>query len=100
VAADPEAAFADVLSLGADRLLTSGAAPSALSGADLLADLVRRAAGRLTILAGGGVTAETAAELVRRTGVGELHFSARNSGPDGASLETRIQAIMAAVPAP
>lgn len=96
VAADPLIAFAEVLSLGADRLLTSGAAPSALAGAGLLADLVRRAAGRLTILAGGGVTAETATELVQRTGVGELHFSARNSGPDGADLETRIRGIMVA----
>ena len=99
-AASPRAAFEDVLSLGVDRLLTSGAAPSALEGADLLASLVSRSAGRLTILPGGGVTEETAAELVRRTGAHELYFSALNSGPPDAPLETRIGRIMAAAHLP
>jgi copper homeostasis protein len=99
VAADPAAAFSDVLALGADRLLTSGAAATAPEGADLLADLVRRAAGQVTILAGGGVTEATAAGLVRRTGVREFHFSARASGPPGLPLADRIRRIMDAAQA-
>jgi copper homeostasis protein len=94
-AADPRSAFDDVLALGVDRLLTSGAAPSALSGAELLADLVR-ASGQLTILPGGGVTEETAPDIIRRTGARELHFSARNSGRPDAPLRTRIERIMTA----
>ncbi len=45
-AADPLAAFAQIRALGVDRLLTSGAAETALAGADLIADLVRRSARR------------------------------------------------------
>jgi copper homeostasis protein len=117
VTADPASAFDDVLALGVDRLLTSGAGATALDGADLIASLIRRAAGRLgrldqrerlgrlerlgrpgqlTILAGGGVTAENAAEIVRRTGIEELHFSGRASARVGESLATRLAAIMMA----
>jgi copper homeostasis protein len=92
--ADPASAFSDVLSLGVDRLLTSGAAPSALDGSGLLASLVRRSGGRVTVLPGGGVTEETAPDIIRRTGARELHFSARASGPPGLPLRTRIDRIM------
>jgi copper homeostasis protein len=93
--ADPRSALSDVRSLGVDRLLTSGAAPSALEGAPLIASLVACSDG-LSILPGGGVTEDTAGELVRLTGARELHFSARGSGPADATLETRIRRIMAA----
>jgi hypothetical protein len=42
------------------------------------------------------VTERTAADLVRRTGVPELHFSARFSAP-GLPLPDRIARIIAAV---
>lgn len=94
-AADPAAAFGDVLELGADRLLTSGGAASALEGAAVIAELTDRSAGRTVVMAGGGVTEHTAAEIVRRTGVAELHFSARASAP-GLPFAERIARIMAA----
>jgi copper homeostasis protein len=94
--ADPLNAFGDVLSLGADRLLTSGGAPSAPEGAGVIAELVRRSAQKVAVMAGGGVTERTAADLVRRTAVPELHFSARSSAP-GLPLAERIARIMAAV---
>jgi copper homeostasis protein len=93
--ADPVAAFADVLELGADRLLTSGGAPTALDGADVIKSLAARSAGRTVVMAGGGVTESTAAQVVRRTGVRELHFSARASSPD-LPLAARITRIMIA----
>jgi copper homeostasis protein len=54
-------------------VLTSGAAVTALDGADRLAALVQQARGRLTILAGGGVRAYNVREIVTRTGVREVH---------------------------
>lgn len=80
--ADPVAAFDDVLALGADRLLTSGGAATALEGAGLIGELVNRSGGKIAVMAGSGVTERTAAEIVRRTGVTELHFSARASAAD------------------
>jgi copper homeostasis protein len=92
--ADPLAALDEVLKIGADRLLTSGTAISALEGADLIAEFVRRSAGRLTVLPGGGVTAANAAEILRRTGARELHFSGR--GSQAQPLAERLAAITAA----
>ncbi|MEV0405623.1 copper homeostasis protein CutC [Actinoallomurus sp. NPDC050550] len=81
VTRDPEAAFEDVVALGVDRLLTSGAAPSALEGADLLARLVEKAAGRIVILAAGGINERTAARVAEQTGAEEMHFTASESLP-------------------
>jgi copper homeostasis protein len=93
--ADPAAAFTDVLELGADRLLTSGGAPTALEGADVIRSLTDRSDGRIIVMAGSGVTEATVAQVVRRTGVRELHFSARTSTPD-LPLTARITRIMTA----
>ena len=94
--ADPAAAFDDVLALGADRLLTSGGAANALAGAGLIGELVRRTSAEpFEVLAGGGVTEQNAAELVRRTGVREIHFSARSAAPD-LPFTDRVARIMAA----
>lgn len=58
---------------GVTGVLTSGGASSALDGADLLARLVRQADGRIAIMAGGGVREGNVAEIVRRSGVREVH---------------------------
>lgn len=76
---DPYKSFDDILSLGCDRLLTSGHAPSALAGADMIAKLRLLGDGKVIILAGAGVTPENAAEIIRLTGVTELHASAKTT---------------------
>ena len=72
----PFAALEQIIGLGCDRILTSGQAPTAEEGADLLRRLRRRAKGRLLILPGGGVTPENAARILERTGCTEIHASA------------------------
>lgn len=72
-ARDPAAALEALAGLGVDRVLTAGAAPTALEGAETIAALVRQSAGRVAVMAGGGVTPETAARVVRATGVREVH---------------------------
>jgi len=72
---DPVEAVDIAVELGAERILTSGGARTAPAGADTIAAMVERAAGRLSIMAGSGVSAANAAELVRRTGVREVHGS-------------------------
>jgi copper homeostasis protein len=66
-----------VISLGCERVLTSGGGRSALAGSAVIADLVRQAAGRIRILAGAGIRAANIVEVVRRSHAGELHGSAR-----------------------
>jgi copper homeostasis protein len=89
-APDPLAALDALIALGVARVLTSGGAPSAERGIDGLAALVRRASGRVAIVAGGGVRGHNARQIVDRTGVRELH--ARCEGD-----ATRIRAIRDAV---
>ena len=71
--ADPSSALETLIGLGVHRVLTSGGAATALEGAPMLKALVQQSAGRIGILAGGGVRPANGAELVRLTGVGEVH---------------------------
>jgi copper homeostasis protein len=77
VAADLPKSLEDVIATGANRLLTSGGQPSALEGADSLAQLVRQSAGRVIILAAGGIKGNNARQLVEKTGVHEIHAGLR-----------------------
>ena len=65
----------EVLSLGVDRILTSGGAPTAWEDREMIAEMIRRSAGRAVILGGSGVTADNALALVRETGLREIHGS-------------------------
>lgn len=78
---DPAAALDLLIAHGVDRVLTSGQAPTAEQGIPLLRTLVERAAGRIGILAGGGIAADNVARIVRETGVREVHVSARSARP-------------------
>ena len=79
LAADPFEALEDIIALGFSRVLTSGQASSALEGAELLAELHRKAAGRILIMAGAGVNPDNAAEVLSRSEADELHASARSA---------------------
>ena len=70
-------ALEDIIALGCHRVLTSGAAPSALEGVDTIAAHVRQAGERIGILVGAGVTAANLPTLVARSGAREFHGSAR-----------------------
>jgi copper homeostasis protein len=77
--ADPMKALDDLLQLNVHRVLTSGQQETALQGAELIKKLSERAAGKLIIMPGGGVTPANVQELVNNTGVSEVHASVRRS---------------------
>lgn len=72
---DPFAALETAIDLGFERILTSGCALNAMAGSSMIAALVGQAAGRIAILAGGGVNPSNVAELVAMTAVREVHGS-------------------------
>ncbi|MFT4538087.1 MAG: copper homeostasis protein [Planctomycetota bacterium] len=76
VARDAQASLDDLLSLGIERLLTSGQCARAEQGAELIATLVRRAGSDLSVMAGSGVSSQNVEAIVRATGVLEVHASA------------------------
>lgn len=73
---DPLEALETLIAIGADRVLTSGQEPTVLEGVEVIASLVERAAGRIVVMPGGGITARHARLIVEATGVTELHFAA------------------------
>lgn len=75
VSSDPLRALDDLVALGCERLLTSGQATRAIDGAPLIRKLVERAGNELAIVAGTGVNADNVQQLVRSTGVNEIHCS-------------------------
>ena len=76
---DPKAVMETLIGMGVNRILTSGQMPAAIKGANLLAELVQQAAGRIIIMPGCGVNESNIAELARITGASEFHFSAREN---------------------
>lgn len=82
VTPDPFAALEQLIDLGVRRVLTSGQQESAYNGIPLLADLIRRAAGRIEILPAGGINRFTIRDVIDRTGCDQVHASLRHSRPD------------------
>lgn len=70
----------DVLvEMGFSRILSSGGAVTAEEGVGCLHSLVERAAGRIVVMPGCGVTVENVVQILRQTGAAEIHASARAS---------------------
>ncbi|QNG38175.1 copper homeostasis protein CutC [Geodermatophilaceae bacterium NBWT11] len=74
--ADQPAALEDLVAAGVARVLTSGGATTAREGTATLRALVEQAAGRIEVMAGGGVRADHVARLVADTGVPAVHLRA------------------------
>lgn len=65
-----------LIRMGYCRVLTSGLRPTAMEGADMIRRLVGHAAGRITVMPGGGVRSTNLHELIQVTGATEFHSSA------------------------
>jgi copper homeostasis protein len=74
---DPQKALEDIISLGFNRILTSGQQPSAKEGIPFLKKLQQQAGDRIKIMAGCGVNEGNIAQIQKETGVMNFHFSAR-----------------------
>lgn len=78
---DAYEALNDCLEAGFDRILTSGRQPTAEGGMDLIKELVIRSDGKISIMAGVGISEVNVIPVVSHTGVNEVHFSARTYKP-------------------
>lgn len=77
VCRDPFLALEQLIELGCDRILTSGQQADAVKGISLIAELVKRAAGRIVIMPGCGVRETNIEQIEAETGAKEFHTSAR-----------------------
>ena len=76
--ADMSQALEDIIGFGCERILTSGGRSTAVEGVNVIAHLIEKAAGRISIMPGAGVNENTVADIVHFTGAKEVHSSARS----------------------
>jgi copper homeostasis protein len=78
-APDMAEALEQVIGAGADRILTSGGAPTAMLGVERIARVVARADRRIGVMVCGTVRKDTIGEIARRTHALEFHASLRKA---------------------
>lgn len=84
---DPHKGLEDIISLGCQRLLTSGQKATAMQGVPLLRELNEQANGRIIIMPGAGVNPSNAGQILNKTSCKEIHSSARNKGEKNTNAE-------------
>ena len=77
VCADPYKAREEAVSMGMKTILTSGQKATGWDGRDLLARLQEKSAGRIEILAAGGIQAGVIERLVPSSGITSYHMSGK-----------------------
>ncbi|GAA2374803.1 copper homeostasis protein CutC [Catellatospora methionotrophica] len=94
---DQLAALDEIIELGADAVLTSGAAPTALEGAARIAALRERAGDRLRIVAAGGIRSHNIRRVLAETGAQEVHLRApvRRDGREATDAD-EVRRVVAA----
>lgn len=97
-ARDPIEVLEECIRLGYHRVLTSGGAPTAVEGMGMLRRMVALADEHLTVAAAGRIGPDNVLQVVRTTGVREVHFAARSNGngpvlPDRAKIEGVLTAL-------
>lgn len=74
---DPYQTLEEAMELGIHTILTSGQKQSAWEGRELLAELIRKADGRIDIMAGAGIGAAVIEKLIPVTGGTSYHMSGK-----------------------
>ncbi|MDE6952840.1 MAG: copper homeostasis protein CutC [Erysipelotrichales bacterium] len=75
---NPYKAIETLIELGIDRVLTSGLEPKAMEGIELIKELQEKYGDRIEILAGSGINATNANELIEKTGIYQVHSSCKD----------------------
>nr|XP_009676047.1 PREDICTED: copper homeostasis protein cutC homolog isoform X1 [Struthio camelus australis] len=80
---DPLVALETLISLGFERVLTSGCDSSALEGLSLIKRLAEQAKGRIVVVPGGGITERNLQRILEGSSASEFHCSARSVRDSG-----------------
>lgn len=75
---DPYSSIETLISLGVDRILTSGLKAKAMQGIELIKDLQDKYGDRIQLLAGSGMNATNAKQMMDETGIYQVHSSCKN----------------------
>jgi len=81
MAKDQDEALEAIVYAGCARILTSGGKQTAPEGIEKLAELVKKAGNRISIMPGSGVNLNNIKNIAESTGAKEMHLSARSYVP-------------------
>ncbi len=95
---DPDAAMERLIELGVNRVLTSGLAEKAIDGVAQIARLQRRYGDRIEILAGSGLNAGNAWEMMNKSGISQVHSSCKGWAYDPTTVGRRVSYAFAETP--
>lgn len=79
---DVDKAMNILIELGVDRVLTSGLKPKAMDGIEMIKYLQDKYGDRIEILAGSGMNASNAKEMMKKTGISQVHSSCKGYRSD------------------
>lgn len=94
---EPIEALEAVMRTGAVRILTSGQQQTAEQGLFVLQQLAQRAAGRIEVMAGAGVSAQNASQLIA-AGIDALHLSGSQREDSGMSFQQPAVSMASGIP--
>ena len=95
---DMDGAMEKLISLGVDRVLTSGGQPNVEKGSEMLAHLQETYGSQMEILAGCGVNEMNAKDLIEITKVQQLHSSCKVWKNDPTTIGKQVSYAYAAAP--
>lgn len=75
---DPYTTIELLIKLGVDRILTSGLEAKAMEGKELIKSLQEKYGKQIEILAGSGINATNAKEIMEYTGITQVHSSCKD----------------------
>jgi copper homeostasis protein len=87
---DPFEALEDVIEAGCERILTSGQKDKVTDAPELIEQLVRKAASRISIMPGSGVRADNIRQIMDATNACEIHSSARVFLPNDSEMADNL----------
>ncbi|XP_078499669.1 copper homeostasis protein cutC homolog isoform X2 [Lissotriton helveticus] len=96
---DPMVALETLISLGFERVLTSGCDSSALEGLPVIKRLVEQAKGRIIVMPGGGINERNLQRILEGSGVQEFHCSARSTRESGMKFRNPCVSMGSSLPA-
>lgn len=79
-----------LISIGIDRVLTSGLKANVMEGMPLIADLQKKYGHKIEILAGGGINAFNAKGVMDRTGIFQVHSSCKGWRSDPTTMGKEV----------
>uniref|UniRef100_A0A3B3YT33 Copper homeostasis protein cutC homolog n=1 Tax=Poecilia mexicana TaxID=48701 RepID=A0A3B3YT33_9TELE len=100
MAYDPAVALETLISLGFERVLTSGCDSSALEGLPVIKRLIDQAKGRIIVMPGGGITERNLQRILEGSGAEEFHCSARSSRDSAMKFRNSCVTMGATIAAP